>query len=146
VLEFLRRHLQIRPLDALGNTELRQGTAHADDGHGARSLASTLPERADRDGFRQHMKPPVKSRRAGSRDSAAATQLLHERELRHLIDTVLRLAKSIGAEETEVHVDEIADALTRFDNNGIHQNVAEQVQTVTIRYVVYNHRARVMTN
>ncbi len=92
------------------------------------------------------MKPPVKSRRAASRDSAAATQLLHERELRHLIDTVLRLAKSIGAEETEVHVEEIADALTRFANNGIHQNVAEHGLTVSIRTVVDNRTARVTTN
>ncbi len=92
------------------------------------------------------MKPPVKSRRAGSRDSAAATQLLHERELRHLIDTVLHLAKSIGAEETEVHVEEIADALTRFANNGIHQNVAEHGLTVSIRTVVDNRTARVTTN
>jgi len=92
------------------------------------------------------MKPPVKSRRAASRDSAAATQLLHERELRRVIDTVLNLAKSIGAEETEVHVEEIADALTRFANNAIHQNVAEHGLTVSIRTVVDNRTARATTN
>ena len=34
-------------------------------------------------------------------------------------------AKSADADETEVQIDEIADALTRFANNAIHQNVAE---------------------
>jgi len=43
-----------------------------------------------------------------------------ERELRSIVDTVLRLAKSIGVAETEVHVDETISALTRFANNGIH--------------------------
>src|SRR2546429_2036800 len=44
-----------------------------------------------------------------------------------LFRSVLRLAKSTEAVETEVHVDEVADALTRFANNGIHQNVFEQI-------------------
>ncbi len=57
--------------------------------------------------------------------SKAATELLPERDLRRIVDTVLRLAKSTITEETEVHVDEVANALTRFANNGIHQNVAE---------------------
>jgi len=35
--------------------------------------------------------------------------------------TVIRLGKAAGAEETEVHLDETLDALTRFANNGIHQ-------------------------
>ena len=51
---------------------------------------------------------------------AGPIELLHERELLRIIETVLRLAKSIGVEETEVHVDEAADALTRFANNAIH--------------------------
>ena len=57
--------------------------------------------------------------------SAETAELLPGRELGGVVDTVLRLAKSTGAEETEVHVDEVADALTRFANNAIHQNVAE---------------------
>lgn len=92
------------------------------------------------------MKPNARSGRTASRDSAAATELLHERELRWVIDTVLRLAKSTGAEETEVHVDEIADALTRFANNAIHQNVAEHGLTISIRTVVDDRTARATTN
>jgi predicted Zn-dependent protease len=75
-----------------------------------------------------------------------ATELRSERELRRIIDAGLRLAKSAGAEEAEVHVDEVADALTRFANNGIHQNVAEQGLTVSIRTVAEGRTARATTN
>ena len=81
-----------------------------------------------------------------SRRSSENTELRPERELRNLIETVLRLAKSTGAEETEVHVDEVADALTRFANNGIHQNVSEHGLTVSIRTVAEGHTARATTN
>jgi PmbA protein len=65
---------------------------------------------------------------------------------RRIIDTVLRLAKSTMADETEVHVDEISGALTRFANNAIHQNVAEHGLTVSIRTVVDGRTARATTN
>ena len=51
-----------------------------------------------------------------------------------------------GAEETEVHVDEVADALTRFANNAIHQNVAEHGLTVSVRTVAEGRTARATTN
>jgi predicted Zn-dependent protease len=73
-------------------------------------------------------------------------ELLPERELRRITEMVLRLAKSTQAEETEVHVDEVADTLTRFANNGIHQNVAEHGLTVSIRTVAEGRTARVTTN
>lgn len=62
------------------------------------------------------------------------------------MDAVLRLAKSTGADETEVHVDETANSLTRFANNAIHQNVAEHGLNVSIRTVVDNRTARATTN
>jgi PmbA protein len=65
---------------------------------------------------------------------------------RRIVDTVLRLAKSTGADETEVHVDEISDALTRFANNAIHQNVAERGLTVSIRTATDGRTARATTN
>jgi len=92
------------------------------------------------------MKPSAKAKKTSTRAGAAAAELLHERELRHFVDTVLRLAKSTGAEETEVHVDEVADALTRFANNAIHQNVAEHGLTVSIRTVADGRTARATTN
>jgi PmbA protein len=75
-----------------------------------------------------------------------SSALLTERELRRIIETVLRLAKTTGAAGTEVHVDEISDALTRFANNAIHQNVAEHGLTVSIRTVVDGRTARATTN
>ena len=91
------------------------------------------------------MKAAAKTKKA-SGTNAGAAELLHERELRGIVDTVLRLAKSTEAEETEVHVDEVADALTRFANNGIHQNVAEHGLTISVRTVVDGRTARATTN
>jgi PmbA protein len=73
-------------------------------------------------------------------------ELRSERELKRIIGTVLRIAKSMGVEETEVHVDEVSDALTRFANNAVHQNVAEHGVTVSIRTVAEQRTARATTN
>ena len=67
-------------------------------------------------------------------------------ELRRLAETVLRLAKKTGAQETEVHVEEVDDSLTRFANNAIHQNVAERGVTVSVRTIVDGRTARATTN
>src|SRR5450432_1852810 len=86
-------------------------------------------------------------KKAEARQSTGVrVELLREQELRRIVDTVLRVAKSIGVEETEVHVDEVADALTRFANNAIHQNVAEQGLTVSVRTVADGRTARATTN
>jgi PmbA protein len=89
---------------------------------------------------------PTSKKRATRTSSPSPLQLSNERELRKIIDTTLRLAKSLGVEETEVHVDEVADALTRFANNGIHQNVAEHGLTVSVRTVFAGRTARATTN
>ena len=72
--------------------------------------------------------------------------LSSEGELRRLIAAVVRLGKAAGAEETEVHVEEGAESLTRFANNAIHQNVAERGLTVSVRTVLEGRTARVTTN
>jgi len=69
-----------------------------------------------------------------------------EERLREIADTVIRLGKTAGAKETEVHLDETLDALTRFANNAIHQNVAEHGLTVSVRTVLDGKTARVSTN
>jgi len=96
------------------------------------------------------MTTPHKSNKSstGKRSPSAVrpVELFLERELRRIIDTVLRLAKSTGAEETEVHIDETADSLTRFANNAIHQNVAEHGLNVSIRTVADGRTARATTN
>jgi predicted Zn-dependent protease len=88
-----------------------------------------------------------KSGKSSARKNVASSaQLLPEQDLRRIIDTVMRLAKTTGADETEVHVDETADSLTRFANNAIHQNVAERGLNVSIRTVVDSRTARATTN
>ncbi len=92
------------------------------------------------------MKMAAAAKRRTSGRSSENTEPRPQRELRNLIETVLRLAKSTGAEETEVHVDEVADALTRFANNGIHQNVFEHGVTVSVRTVAEGRTARATSN
>ena len=88
-------------------------------------------------------KPRSHSKR---RAAEAGVSLRPERELRSITDRVLRIAKASGIPETEVHVDEVIDALTRFANNSIHQHVAEHGLTVSLRVVVDGRTARVTTN
>ena len=92
------------------------------------------------------MSPAAESKKAAATKSERRAQLLPDRELRAIIETVLRLAKSTGAEETEVHFDETADSLTRFANNAIHQNVAEHGLNVSVRTVAGGRTARLTTN
>jgi PmbA protein len=92
------------------------------------------------------MSATAKSKSSAKAKSAAQAHLLPERDLRRMVETTLRLAKSSGAEEAEVHVDETADSLTRFANNAIHQNVAERGLNVSIRTVVDGRTARATTN
>ena len=81
-----------------------------------------------------------------TRVAAGEPQLRPERELRRIVETVLRIAKARGVPETEVHVEEVIDALTRFANTTIHQNVAEHGVTVAIRTVFEGRTARITTN
>src|SRR5882724_7561903 len=93
------------------------------------------------------MSPAKKTRpRSKRRAPSAEAQLRPERELRAIADRVLRISKASDIPETEVHVDEVVDALTRFANNSIHQHVAEHGLTVSLRVVVDGRTARVTTN
>src|SRR6201981_1314864 len=76
----------------------------------------------------------------------ASPALMAERDLRAIVDQVLRLAKSTDAEQTEVQVDEIDESLTGFANTSIHQNVAEDGLTVSVRTVIEGRTARATTN
>jgi predicted Zn-dependent protease len=86
------------------------------------------------------------STRATHSAGSTSAGLFPERELREIVERVLRLAKSTEADETEVHVDEADESLTRFANNAIHQNVAEHGLTVSVRTVVDGRTARATTN
>jgi predicted Zn-dependent protease len=73
--------------------------------------------------------------------STAAKKLSAEME--RIAERVLKLS---DADETEVEIGATTDALTRFANNTIHQNVAEHTLAISVRAVVDGRTARATTN
>jgi PmbA protein len=69
--------------------------------------------------------------------------LLSASELRRIAERIFKLSR---ADETEVMIDVTSDALTRFANNTIHQNVAEQILSISVRTVFDGRTARATTN
>src|SRR5579872_468395 len=88
-------------------------------------------------------KKPGPSRRSKSGASVAALHLLSDAELRRIVDKIFKFS---DADETEVEIGAVTDALTRFANNTIHQNVAEQTLAISVRAVVDGRTARATTN
>ena len=84
-------------------------------------------------------------KRSTSRKSAgtAADNSLGSAQLRRLAQQVISLSH---ADETEVEIDVVSSALTRFANNTIHQNVAEQNLVISVRTVLDGRTARATTN
>src|SRR6202165_4349015 len=101
----------------LGAGQLRQRAAAADRARRARRGAGALPARQGRH-------PEMKS--------MEAAWLTEEGEVKRFIDKLLQASP---AAQTEVMVTEWDSALTRFANNGIHQNVAERDVSVRVRVV-----------
>jgi len=73
----------------------------------------------------------------------AALHLLSDAVMRRISEKIFKLS---DADETEVEIGVVTDALTRFANNTIHQNVAEQVLNVSVRTVFDGRTARATTN
>src|SRR5260370_30568066 len=73
----------------------------------------------------------------------ASLRVLSDAEMRRIAEKIFKLS---DADETEVEIGMVSDALTRFANNTIHQNVAEQVLTVSVRTVLDGRTARATTN
>jgi predicted Zn-dependent protease len=71
------------------------------------------------------------------------TSRITKADLERIADRVFNLSE---ADETEVEIGAITEALTRFANNTIHQNVAEQVLGISVRAVVDGRTARSATN
>src|SRR5947199_5721952 len=117
VLELVRcRGRQVR-MAGLGIGELRQGAAAPGRPRGAWRRAHPLPERQSRN-------PEMKS--------IEVARLTEESELKRFMNGLLERSP---AQQTEVMVSEWDSALTRFANNGIHQNVAERNVSVRERVV-----------
>jgi predicted Zn-dependent protease len=83
------------------------------------------------------------ARRPAAGPAVAQAHLPSDAELHLLAERVFQLS---DADETEVRIDVVADALTRFANNTIHQNVAEKALSVSIRTVFDGRTARAATN
>lgn len=69
--------------------------------------------------------------------------ILSRQRAEQIFDQVLKYST---ADETEVTVSSTSYALTRFANNTIHQNVAEETATLSVRAVTEGHMARAETN
>jgi PmbA protein len=85
---------------------------------------------------------------AGSGRSASRGSVdgrLGRAEIHRLAETIFRLSEPY-ADETEVEIGSATSALTRFANNTIHQNVAEQMVHVSVRTVIDGRTARASTN
>ena len=87
------------------------------------------------------MAPSAKRSRSARRNDDAA--LPSFADLREVASRVLKLS---DADETEVSIDAVADATTRFANNTIHQNMAEQSLAISVRTVFDGRTARASTN
>jgi PmbA protein len=76
------------------------------------------------------------------------SELLDARRAREIFEDVLSAAASLGVSgvEWEVSIDAERSALTRFANNAIHQNVAEESLEVSIRALTEQRTARASTN
>src|ERR1051326_1834969 len=68
------------------------------------------------------------------------------RDSAEVFQQVLDAARAIGVTEVEAIVTSETQALTRFANNTIHQNVAERMSGLSIRPVIDGRTARASTN
>jgi PmbA protein len=78
-----------------------------------------------------------------ARDSAA---MLSQNECRELFDAVQQAATNLGVSDVEALFGAHCAALTRFANNTIHQNVAEQDRWISVRVALDQRTARATTN
>ncbi len=72
--------------------------------------------------------------------------LLSESQCRALFDMVATAARARGLRDVEAHIGSRVEALTRFANNTIHQNVSEEVSFLSIRPQSDGRTARASTN
>ena len=63
-----------------------------------------------------------------------------------IFEQVLNAARAHGVSEVEAMISSEHDALTRFANNSIHQNVAERTSLLSVRPVIEGRTARASTN
>src|SRR5450755_2993452 len=74
------------------------------------------------------------------------SELISQSECRELFAGVRQTAKSFGVADVEALFGAHFGALTRFANNTIHQNVAEQDRWISVRVALDQKTARATTN
>ena len=89
---------------------------------------------------------PVKNKSQVTRRTAANHHEAGRFTVAEMENLAERLLKLSDADETEVEIDLSVDALTRFANNTIHQNVAEHTLGISVRVVLDGRTARATTN
>ncbi len=67
-------------------------------------------------------------------------------EFRQAYERIERIARSLGVRDVEVIIGSQSEALTRFANNAIHQNVYEQSHAISVRVQKDHKTARASTN
>src|SRR5260370_40331571 len=72
--------------------------------------------------------------------------VLSKEECAALFERIQAVAKSSGVSDVEAIIGAHREALTRFANNTIHQNVAEQMQWLSVRVQLDQKTARATTN
>ena len=72
--------------------------------------------------------------------------MLSQSECSELFGKVQQAAKSLGVADVEALIGAHCGALTRFANNTIHQNVAEQDRWLSVRVALDQRTARATTN
>ena len=77
---------------------------------------------------------------------AEGSPVLSMDRCREIFGSVERASKSLGAPDVEALFGAHRSALTRFANNTIHQNVAEQGQWISVRVLLDHKTARATTN
>src|ERR1700735_707876 len=101
----------------------------------AARLKSATKSVAKKGSAKSHVAARLNTHVSGAHYSAA--------DLEHIAARILKLSE---ADETEIEIDSSVDALTRFANNTIHQNVAEQTLHIRVRAIVDGRTARATTN
>jgi predicted Zn-dependent protease len=74
------------------------------------------------------------------------SDLLPREECRRIFESVERAARSRGVDQVEAAVGAAGNALTRFANSTIHQNVAERKGLLSVRLILDHRTARASTN
>ena len=67
-------------------------------------------------------------------------------DFQRTFENIQRIAASMGVRDVEALIGSEREALTRFSNNAIHQNVSEQARALSVRVVIDQKTARASTN